>query len=316
MLKTIAKCVIIGSGPAGYSAAIYAARADLNPIIYTGLEPGGQLTQTTIIDNYPGYPIGITGFELMENFKKQAERFGTIIIHDKISKVFISNEKSGIHTIQFSNKTLQSKGLIIATGASSKYLGLKNEKRLLGYGVSTCATCDGFFFKEKYVAVIGGGDTAIEEAIYLSKMCKYIYIFVRNNILKASKAMQRNVSYIKNIEIFFNHEVKDILGEKEVEGIKVINKENKNEKIFYVKGIFIAIGHIPNTELFKGQLKMDENNYIITKKGTTLTSKPGVFAAGDVQDPRYRQAITSAGTGCMAALDLEKYLINKFYYYK
>ncbi|WGH27374.1 MAG: thioredoxin-disulfide reductase [Candidatus Bostrichicola ureolyticus] len=306
MSTKIAKCVIIGSGPAGYSAAIYAARADLNPIIYTGLEPGGQLTKTTIIDNYPGYPTGITGFELMENFKKQAERFGTIIIHDKISKVFIS--KSGIHTIQFSDKTLQSKGLIIATGAYSKYLGLKNEKRLLGYGVSTCATCDGFFYKEKYVAVIGGGDTAIEEAIYLSKICKHIYIFVRKNILKASKVMQHNVSYIKNISILFNHELKDILGEKEVNGIKVINKENGMEKIFDVKGIFIAIGHSPNTQLFKGQLKMDENNYIITEKGTTQTNKPGVFAAGDVQDPRYRQAITSAGTGCMAALDLEKYL--------
>ncbi|XCI74893.1 MAG: thioredoxin-disulfide reductase [Flavobacteriales bacterium] len=314
--KKVTDCIIIGSGPAGYSAAIYASRADLNPVVYTGMEPGGQLTTTIDVDNYPGYPNGVIGPQLMENLKKQAERFGTIVKTNHIVLVDLSNEKGGIHQIHADDGSLvKTRGVIIATGASIKYLGLESEQRLRGAGVSACATCDGFFYKGKDIAVVGGGDTALEEAIYLAKICTKVYILVRRDIFRGSKAMQRRLSVLSNVEVLFRYEVEEVLGKKVVEGIKATVWEEKNgkktiveRKIINIEGLFIAIGHKPNTDLFEGQLDLDNKGYIITEKSSTRTNKPGVFAAGDVQDTIYRQAITSAGTGCMAALDLEKYL--------
>ncbi|XOD67007.1 MAG: thioredoxin-disulfide reductase [Flavobacteriales bacterium Tduv] len=307
--NTISDCVIIGSGPSGYSAAIYAARADLNPILYTGLEPGGQLTTTTYVDNYPGYPDGVMGAQLMEDLKRQAKRFNTKIRYGYIKKVEFSEEVGGMQLIHADDgNSVKTRGVIIATGASAKYLGLPSEQRLRGSGVSTCATCDGFFYKGKEVAIVGGGDTALEETIYLAKMCSKVYLLVRRDTFSASKTMQHRVSNLPNVEILFHHEVKEVLGNKVIQGIKVMNNQNQSEKNITIEGLFIAIGHRPNTELFKYQLELDDHGYIITKKGSSQTSKPGIFAAGDVQDPIYRQAITSAGTGCMAALDLERYL--------
>ncbi|XOD69579.1 MAG: thioredoxin-disulfide reductase [Flavobacteriales bacterium AspAUS03] len=314
--EKVTDCIIIGSGPAGYSAAIYAAHGDLNPIVYTGMEPGGQLTTTTDVDNYPGYPNGVTGPQLMENLKKQAERFGAIIKTNYIVRVDLSDEKGGIHQIHAEDGSLvKTRGIIIATGASAKYLGLESEQRLRGAGVSACATCDGFFYKGKDIAVVGGGDTALEEAIYLAKICTKVYLLVRRDIFRGSKAMQHRLSGLSNVEILFRYEVEEVLGKKVVEGIKTIVWEEKNgkktiakRKTINIEGLFIAIGHRPNTEIFEDQLDLDNKGYIITEKGNTSTNKPGVFAAGDVQDAIYRQAITSAGTGCMAALDLEKYL--------
>ncbi|AWU44089.1 thioredoxin-disulfide reductase [Blattabacterium punctulatus] len=309
MSKKIMNCVIIGSGPAGYSAAIYAARADLHPTLFLGFQPGGQLTVTTEVDNYPGFPIGISGNELMENCKKQALRFNTIIIHKTITEVYLSNQKGGVHFINVENKeNIESKGIIIATGSRPKFLGLDKEKKFIGLGVSFCATCDGYFHKGKDVAVVGGGDTALEEASYLSKICKNVYLFVRKNYLKASKALQNRIFKKKNINIFFCYQVIEIIGDRFLEGIKIMNNKDKNTKILFISGLFISIGHTPNTELFKNQINLDKNGYIIVERGGTSTNKPGVFAAGDVRDPIYRQAITSAGTGCMAALDLERYL--------
>ncbi|AWU45175.1 thioredoxin-disulfide reductase [Blattabacterium punctulatus] len=309
MSKKIMNCVIIGSGPAGYSAAIYAARADLHPTLFLGFQPGGQLTVTTEVDNYPGFPIGISGNELMENCKKQALRFNTIIIHKTITEVYLSNQKGGVHFINVENKeNIESKGIIIATGSRPKFLGLDKEKKFIGLGVSFCATCDGFFHKGKDVAVVGGGDTALEEASYLSKICKNVYLFVRKNYFKASKALQNRIFKKKNINIFFCYQVIEIIGDRFLEGIKIMNNKDKNTKILFISGLFISIGHTPNTELFKNQINLDKNGYIIVERGGTSTNKPGVFAAGDVRDPIYRQAITSAGTGCMAALDLERYL--------
>ncbi|AWU44628.1 thioredoxin-disulfide reductase [Blattabacterium punctulatus] len=309
MSKKIMNCVIIGSGPAGYSAAIYAARADLNPILFLGFQPGGQLTVTTDVDNYPGFPIGISGNELMENCKKQALRFNTLIIHKTITEVYLSNQKGGVHFINIENKeNIESKGIIIATGSRPKFLGLDKEKKFIGLGVSFCATCDGYFHKGKDVAVVGGGDTALEEASYLSKICKNVYLFVRKNYFRASKALQNRILKKKNINIFFCYQVIEIIGDRFLEGIKIMNNKDKNTKILFISGLFISIGHTPNTELFKNKLNLDKNGYIIVERGGTSTNKPGVFAAGDVQDPIYRQAITSAGTGCMAALDLERYL--------
>lgn len=319
MSSSTKKCIIIGSGPAGYSAAIYAARADLKPILFAGDEPGGQLTTTTEVDNYPGYPDGIQGPELMEDLKKQALRFGTEILEKKIIKVELSKENKQIHKLWDEDHNLfQSYGVIISTGASAKYLGLASEKKFLGRGVSACATCDGFFYKGKEVAVVGGGDSALEEATYLANLCKKVYLLVRGTKFRASKAMQHRVLSKKNIEILFSYELKEIFGNEFVEGIKISNNQTYQDKEIRLDGVFIAIGHKPNTTLFENQIILDESKYILTKKGSTHTflfgkegvEIPGVFAAGDVQDSIYRQAITSAGSGCMAALDLEKYLLN------
>ena len=301
--------IIIGSGPAGYTAAIYAARADLNPIIYTGLEPGGQLTTTTEVDNFPGYPKGVDGPTMMNELKEQAERFGTEVKIDFISKVDFSKERGGIHKLYTQNgDEITSKTVIISTGASAKYLGLESEQRLIGGGVSACAVCDGFFYKNQDVAVVGGGDTAIEEATYLAKICSNVTMLVRKDHFRASKAMQNRLANFDNIDVLFNHEIEEVIGENVVEGIRVKNNLNQENSEIKVTGLFIAIGHSPNTSIFKGLVEMDDSGYILTDKTSTKTNIPGVFAAGDVQDKDYRQAITAAGTGCMAALDAERYL--------
>mgnify|MGYP003999962593 FL=1 len=301
--------IIIGSGPAGYTAAIYAARADLNPIIYTGLEPGGQLTTTTEVDNFPGYPKGVDGPTMMNELKEQAERFGTEVKIDFISKVDFSKERGGIHKLYTQNgDEITSKTVIISTGASAKYLGLESEQRLIGGGVSACAVCDGFFYKNQDVAVVGGGDTAIEEATYLAKICSNVTMLVRKDHFRASKAMQNRLANFDNIDVLFNHEIEEVIGENVVEGIRIKNNLNQENSEIKVTGLFIAIGHSPNTGIFKGLVEMDDSGYILTDKTSTKTNIPGVFAAGDVQDKDYRQAITAAGTGCMAALDAERYL--------
>ena len=301
--------IIIGSGPAGYTAAIYAARADLKPIIYTGLEPGGQLTTTTDVDNFPGYPKGIDGPTMMNELKEQAERFGTEVKIDFISKVDFSKEKGGIHKLYTQNgDEIKSKTVIISTGASAKYLGLESEQRLIGGGVSACAVCDGFFYKSQDVAIVGGGDTAIEEATYLAKICSNVTMLVRKDHFRASKAMQNRLANFDNINVLFNYEIDEVIGENVVEGIKIKNNLNNEVSEIKITGLFIAIGHSPNTDIFKGSVEMDDSGYILTDKISTKTNIPGVFAAGDVQDKDYRQAITAAGTGCMAALDAERYL--------
>ena len=301
--------IIIGSGPAGYTAAIYAARADLNPVIYTGLEPGGQLTTTTEVDNFPGYPNGVDGPTMMNELKEQAERFGTKVKIDFISKVDFSKERGGIHKLYTQNgDEIRSKTVIISTGASAKYLGLPSEKRLIGGGVSACAVCDGFFYKNQDVAIVGGGDTAIEEATYLAKICSKVSMLVRKDHFRASKAMQNRLANFDNIEVLFNHEIEEVIGESVVEGIKIKNNLNSEVSVLKITGLFIAIGHTPNTDIFKGLVEMDDSGYIITDKTSTKTNIHGVFAAGDVQDKDYRQAVTAAGTGCMAALDAERYL--------
>ena len=301
--------IIIGSGPAGYTAAIYAARADLKPIIYTGLEPGGQLTTTTEVDNFPGYPQGVDGPTMMNELKEQAERFGTKVEIDFISKVDFSKDKGGIHKLYTQNgDEIKSKTVIISTGASAKYLGLPSEQRLIGGGVSACAVCDGFFYKNQDVAIVGGGDTAIEEATYLAKICTNVTMLVRKDHFRASKAMQNRLSNFDNIKVLFNHEVEEVIGENVVEGLRIRNNLTNDISELKITGLFIAIGHSPNTEIFKGLVNMDDSGYILTDKTSTKTNIPGVFAAGDVQDKDYRQAITAAGTGCMAALDAERYL--------
>ena len=301
--------LIIGSGPAGYTAAIYAARADLKPIIYTGLEPGGQLTTTTDVDNFPGYPKGIDGPKMMNELKEQAERFGTEVRIDFISKVEFSSERGGVHKVFSQDGTqIETKTIIISTGASAKYLGLPSEQKLIGGGVSACAVCDGFFYKNQEVAVVGGGDTAVEEATYLAKICSKVTMIVRKDHLRASKALQNRINKYTNISVLFNHEVKEVIGEDVVQGIKITNNLTEELSEINITGLFLAIGHTPNTEIFKGQIEMDNNGYIITKSKSTITNVPGVFAAGDVQDKEYRQAVTAAGTGCMAALDAERYL--------
>ena len=301
--------IIIGSGPAGYTAAIYAARADLKPIIYTGLEPGGQLTTTTEVDNFPGYPNGVDGPTMMNELKEQAERFGTKVKIDFISKVDFSSERGGVHKLYTQNgDEIKSKTVIISTGASAKYLGLESEQRLIGGGVSACAVCDGFFYKNQDVAIVGGGDTAIEEATYLAKICSNVTMLVRKDHFRASKAMQNRLANFNNIKVLFNHEIEEVIGETVVEGLKIKNNLNEQVSDIKITGLFIAIGHSPNTDIFKGSVEMDGSGYILTDKISTKTNIPGVFAAGDVQDKDYRQAITAAGTGCMAALDAERYL--------
>ncbi len=303
------KCLIIGSGPAGYAAAIYAARADLKPVMYTGMEPGGQLTTTTEVDNYPGYPDGIDGTTMMENFKKQAERFDTDVRFGLATKVDFSDKVGGIHKVTIDgNKIIEAEAVIITTGATAKYLGLPSEERLKGGGVSACATCDGFFYKNQDVIVVGAGDTAAEEATFLAKLCSKVTMLVRRDEMRASKAMQNRVFNTENLEVLFNTELDEVLGDTVVEGVRVVNNKTQDKHEITVTGVFIAIGHKPNTELFKGILAMDDTGYLITEGKSTKTKLPGVFAAGDVQDKEYRQAVTAAGTGCMAALDAERYL--------
>ena len=303
------KCLIIGSGPAGYTAAIYAARADLNPVVYTGMEPGGQLTTTTDVDNFPGYPDGIEGPIMMQELQKQAERFGTDVRLGHVTQVELNSEKGKMHTVTIDeNKILHAKTIIISTGASAKYLGLPSEKRLIGGGVSACAVCDGFFYKNQEVAIVGGGDTAAEEATYLANICSKVTMIIRRNEMRASKAMQHRVNKTKNIEIMYETEISEVLGDKVVEAVEVISNKTKIKSKIIVSGLFIAIGHKPNTEIFQGQVEMDDLGYILTKGKSTKTNKPGVFASGDVQDNEYRQAVTAAGTGCMAALDAERYI--------
>lgn len=309
MEQNILDCVIVGSGPSGFTAAIYAARADLKPELYTGLEPGGQLTTTTEVDNFPGYPAGITGPEMMMDLQKQAERFDTKVHYEMITKAEFSKEEGGIHKLYAGNKEIFTKSVIISTGATAKYLGLEDEKKYNGGGVSACATCDGFFYKGKDVVVVGGGDTAAEEATYLAKLCRKVTMLVRKDEFRASKAMIHRVENTANIEVKFHHELIGIEGENNlVERAIVINNQTQEKSTIDVHGIFIAIGHKPNTEIFVGQIDLDENGYIVTEKGSSRTNLPGVFAAGDVKDHIYRQAITAAGSGCMAAMDAEKYL--------
>lgn len=305
------KCLIVGSGPAGYTAAIYAARADLHPVVYTGMEPGGQLTTTTEVENFPGYPNGIDGPQMMVELQQQAERFGTDVRIGMATKVILSTEAGGIHKVQIdANKWIEAESLIISTGASAKYLGLESEQRLRGGGVSACAVCDGFFYKGQDVAIVGGGDTAAEEATYLAKICNKVTMLVRKGEMKASKAMQNRVFNTKNLEVKFNTEIDKVLGDQVVEGLRMINNQTGEKEEIAITGLFIAIGHKPNTDIFKGIIDMDETGYIITKGKTTKTNIPGVFASGDVQDKDYRQAVTAAGTGCMAALDAERYLAS------
>ena len=303
-------CLIIGSGPAGYTAAIYAARADLKPVMYTGLEPGGQLTQTTDVDNFPGYPAGIMGPEMMEDFRKQAERFGTDIRFGYVSSVDFSSKPHKVVVDEM--KTITADTVIISTGATAKWLGLPSEQQYNGFGVSACAVCDGFFFKGLDVAIVGAGDTAAEEATYLAKLCKKVYMLVRRDEFRASKAMVHRVLNTPNIEVVYHTETKEILGNgKNVTAIRVLNNQTGVESDIPVEGFFVAIGHKPNTDIFKGWLDMDETGYLKTIPGTTKTNIEGVFASGDVQDHYYRQAITAAGSGCMAALDAERYLAAK-----
>jgi thioredoxin reductase (NADPH) len=308
-VKERVKCFIIGSGPAGYTAAIYASRAGLNPVLYTGGQPGGQLTITNDVENYPGYPDGVVGPQMMMDFQRQAERFGTQVRSGIVTKVDFSGE---IHKLTIDNSfIIEAETVIVSTGASAKWLGLESEQRLNGKGVSACAVCDGFFFRGQEVAVVGGGDTACEEASYLSKLCKKVYLIVRRDQMRASQIMQKRVLNTPNIEILWNSVTEEILGEESVNGIRIKNTVTNETKDIPVTGFFVAIGHQPNTEIFKGILDMDENGYLITEKGSTRTNIEGVFACGDAQDSVYRQAVTAAGTGCMAALDAERYLAAK-----
>ena len=307
----IIECAIIGSGPAGYTAAIYASRANLKPVLIQGTQPGGQLTTTNDVENYPGYPNGITGPKMMEDFQKQAERFGTQVIFGTVTKVDLAKEKGAIHKLIIDNKEeILTKTVIISTGASAKYLGLPSEQKFMGSGVSACAVCDGFFFKNQDVVVVGGGDSAAEEATYLANLCNKVYLLVRSDKMRASKIMQKRAFDTKNLEILFNHETVEVMGDKTVNQIKVKDTKLNQEKLIKATGFFLAIGHNPNTEIFKNQLDMDEVGYLITKPDSSLTNVPGVFASGDAQDSIYRQAITAAGSGCMAALDAERYLAS------
>lgn len=301
------KCLIIGSGPAGYTAAIYAARADLHPVLYTGLQPGGQLTTTTEVENFPGYPDGVMGPQMMEDLKQQAERFDTDVRWGMVTRVDLS--KRPFHVVADDGAELLTETLIIATGATARYLGLESEEKYKGHGVSACATCDGFFYRGQDVAVIGGGDSAAEESTYLAKMCRKVYLIHRRNELRASKAMQNRVLSTKNLEVVWDHVPVEILGDsKGVNGVLIRNVKTGAIRKLDITGFFVAIGHTPNTDLFKGHLDMDQNGYIITASDSTKTSVEGVFACGDVQDHVFRQAVTAAGTGCMAALEAERFL--------
>lgn len=303
------QCLIIGSGPAGYTAAIYASRAEMSPVMYQGLQPGGQLTITTEVDNFPGYPDGVDGNGMMDDLKKQAERFGTDVRFGLATAVEFSTTPGGIHKVTIDDsKVIEAQTVIISTGASAKWLGLESEDRLNGFGVSACAVCDGFFYRGQEVVVVGAGDTATEEASYLSKICKKVTMLVRRDEMRASKPMQNRVNSIENIEILYNTSTKEVLGEKAVEGVLAVNNVTGEETTIPATGFFVAIGHKPNSDIFKGQIDMDDTGYLITKPDSSKTNIPGVFAAGDIQDKTYRQAVTAAGSGCMAALDAERYL--------
>ena len=300
------QCLIIGSGPAGYTAAIYAARANLSPVMYQGIQPGGQLTITTEVENYPGYPNGVQGPDMMVDFENQAKRMGTDIRYGLATKVDFST--SPLKVLIDEEKWISADSIILATGASAKWLGLESEKRLNGYGVSACAVCDGFFFKGKEVCIIGAGDTAAEEALYLSKICSFVHMFVRKEAMRASKIMQQRVLETSNIKVYWNTEVDEILGEQKTEAVRIINNKTGEKQEIPVSAYFVAIGHQPNSEILKGWLEMDESGYVKTQPGSTKTNIEGVFAAGDLQDKIYRQAVTAAGSGCMAALDAERFL--------
>ncbi|WP_190809191.1 thioredoxin-disulfide reductase [Flagellimonas sp. S3867] len=305
------KTLIVGSGPAGYTAAIYASRADLKPVMYTGMEPGGQLTTTTEVDNFPGYPEGIDGPTMMVQLQQQAERFGTEVRIGMVTAVDFSDEVGGIHKVTVDDsKQIEAETVIISTGATAKYLNIPSEQRLRGGGVSACAVCDGFFYKGQEVAIVGAGDTAAEEASYLANICTKVTMLIRKDHMRASKAMQHRVNSLDNIEVRYNTEVDEVLGDQVVEGLRIVNNQTGAKEEIAITGLFIAIGHKPNTDIFKGQLDMDETGYIVTEGKSTKTNKPGVFASGDVQDKEYRQAVTAAGTGCMAALDAERYLAS------
>jgi len=309
METEIVSILIIGSVPAGYTAAIYAARANMKPLLYQGIQPGGQLTITTEVENYPGYPDGIQGPEMMVHFEKQAARMGADIRYGLATKVDFSGEVKKVWIDD--EKLIEADAVIISTGASAKWLGIPSEERLNGFGVSACAVCDGFFFKGKEVAIVGAGDTAAEEAHYLSKMCTTVHMFVRKEAMRASKVMQDRVMNTPNIKIYFNTETDEILGEKKVEGVRILNTKTNTKQEIPVSAFFVAIGHSPNSGIFKDYITMDETGYILTEPGTTKTNVEGVFASGDVQDKNYRQAVTAAGSGCMAALDAERYLTSK-----
>jgi len=308
-MSEVANVLIIGSGPAGYTAAIYAARAGLKPILYQGGQPGGQLTITNDVENYPGYPEGVNGPQMMMEFQAQAERFEADVRYGVVTDVDL--KKYPFEAKVDDDEVVKAKSIIISTGASAKWLGLPSEERLNSKGVSACAVCDGFFFKGQEVAVVGGGDTACEEATYLSKLCTKVHMIVRRDVLRASKIMAKRVMNTPNIEIHWHTETDEILGENEVEGVRVFNNQTGEKTVIPIKGFFVAIGHKPNTDMFKGVLDMDDAGYLITKPGSTKTNVEGVFASGDAQDKIYRQAVTAAGTGCMAALDAERYLAEK-----
>lgn len=307
-MKETTKCLIIGSGPAGYTAAIYASRANLKPILIEGLLPGGQLTQTTTVENFPGYPDGVTGFDMMDDMRNQALRFGTDIRSGFVTKVSLEGKKKSV--IVDDEIEIEADSVIIATGASAKHLGIDDERKYAGMGVSACATCDGFFFRKKTVCVVGGGDTACADALYLAGLCQKVYLVVRKDYLRASKVMAERVASQENIEILFNHELIGIEGDGKVEKANLVCNKDNSTKSISTNGIFIAIGHHPNTELVKDVIKTDEAGYIVTNNGTSHTNIEGVFAAGDVCDPHYRQAITAAASGCKAALDAEHYLLE------
>jgi len=305
----IINCLIIGSGPAGYTAAIYASRANLKPVLYQGIQPGGQLTITTEVENYPGYPDGIQGPEMMVNFEKQAARMGADLRYGTATNVDFSTRPLKVQIDD--DQWLQANAVIICTGASAKWLGIESEQRLNGYGVSACAVCDGFFFRGKEVAIVGAGDTACEEALYLSKICSQVHMLVRRDEMRASKVMQNRVKQTSNIKIYWNTEVEEVIGENKVDSIRIANRKDHTKLEIPVSALFVAIGHQPNSDIFKGWLDMDEAGYLKTIPGTSKTNIEGVFAAGDVQDKIYRQAVTAAGSGCMAALDAERYLGEK-----
>lgn len=301
--------LIIGSGPAGYTAAIYAARANMKPVLYQGIQPGGQLTITTEVENYPGYADGVQGPEMMVHFEKQAARMGADIRYGLATKVDFSKQPYKVEIDE--EKWIEADAVIICTGASAKWLGLESEQRLNGFGVSACAVCDGFFFRGKEVAIVGAGDTAAEEALYLSKLCTTVHMIIRKDQMRASKIMQERVKQTANIKIYWNSETDEIIGENKVEAVRLLNNKTGEKITVPIGGFFVAIGHQPNSDIFKGWLNMDETGYILTTPGTSKTNIEGVFAAGDVQDKNYRQAVTAAGSGCMAALDAERYLSAK-----
>ncbi|GAA4833347.1 thioredoxin-disulfide reductase [Algivirga pacifica] len=311
MAREQVRCLIIGSGPAGYTAAIYTSRANLSPVMYQGDQPGGQLTITNDVENFPGYPEGVVGPQMMMDLQKQAERFGTDIRHGLVTKVELSKDGGKHLAIVDGKHEIEADTVIISTGASAKWLGLESEQRLNGKGVSACAVCDGFFYRGQDVVVVGGGDTAAEEATYLANICNKVYLLVRRDEMRASQIMQQRVDKAKNLEVLWNTSTVEVVGDDAVTGVKVVNNVTKEERTLDVTGFFVAIGHKPNTDIFEGQLDMDSNGYLITAADSTATNIPGVFASGDAQDHVFRQAITAAGTGCMAALEAERYLAAK-----